>query len=300
MTKLIIALVLSFILFLALLLKFKSNTKFKFVDVIINFLIKTSYIYLIFIILIMLALKIWYFNNLELYYINKEIKYLSLKYNTDISKEVKARLNHLWFKKELIDKVNNDLFFNSIYVLSSEATMWTYNPFTNSLSLTEDLLQYNEKKIFNDIKDWKHDETIKHEMIHYFLRKSDFRDEVFLIQSKILKRDEKIIRKYFKNIKLEDLNNKEYRSYNFWAFSTLEVVLDCEAYNPKNYDLDKFFTEFPKYKSNDYFRIIREELLAIYFERTLPKAYQKEIWSDILVKQLHDKFFIELKTDIKQ
>ena len=295
MTILIIALV----LFLAFLLKFKSNTKIQLVDFLLNLLIKTSYVYIILIVLIISVLKIWYFNNLALYLTNNEIKYLSLKYNTNITKEVKNRLNFLGFKQKLVNKAQKDPFFNSIYVLSNEPTMGTYNASINTLLLTEDLLQYDEKNIFNNIKNGKYDETLRHEMIHYFLWNLDFRDEVFLIQSKILKRDEKMIRKYFNNNELKDLNDKIYRSYNFWAFSTLENVLSCPMYNSKNYDLDKFFIEFPKYKSNDSLRIIREELLTIYFQKTFPNSYKKEILNDSLVKQLHDKIFIELKIDIK-
>jgi len=296
MTILIIALV----LFLALLLKFKSNTKIQLVDFLLNLLIKTSYVYIILIVLIISVLKIWYFNNLALYLTNNEIKYLSLKYNTNITKEVKNRLNFLGFKQKLVNKAQKDPFFNSIYVLSNEPTMGTYNASINTLLLTEDLLQYDEKNIFNNIKNGKYDETLRHEMIHYFLWNLDFRDEVFLIQSKILKRDEKMIRKYFNNDELKDFNDKIYRSYNFWAFSTLENVLSCPMYNSKNYDLDKFFIEFPKYKSNDSLRIIREELLTIYFQKTFPNSYKKEILNDSLVKQLHDKFFIELKIDYKK
>jgi len=262
----------------------------KFLFIIIK---KTLWIYIIIIIIMLIFWKTWYLSNIIL-----STKYLSINYNINIKKDIEKRLNLIGFKDTLLKQESKDYTFTSFYVLWIDATMGTYNPMLNTLFITNTKDQYNWKVIKKEIENWKHDDTIAHEMIHYFLNQDKvFKDKVFKLQSEILKRDKKIILKNFHN------NNflpwtKEWKKTRFWPFSNAFAVLSTPNYNPNNYSIEYIIKNFDNYKNDKTLEIIREEFLTFYFTylfRYNPKLYKNTLIEDKLFYSLYKMFFKEIK-----
>jgi len=218
--------------------------------------------------LLIITIKTWYINNILYSIQEKEIKSLNMfQYNKKITKEVKKEAKQIGFKKELINKLNKDKFFSSYYTLSFQPTCWLYDVSLNTLLLTDDYKQYSKKQF--SIKDY--DETIKHELIHYFLSYPEFKEKVFKIQDKIFLegKSNKILNKYYWT-KFDNDNKKELLkrlySYSYSPMAILDIILWTPDYNPDNYSKDYVLKHFKEYKTNRKINVIREELITFYFQ----------------------------------
>lgn len=217
---------------------------------------KFSLVFFLVILFLWFSIKTWYINNILV-----AAKYLSFDYNQNITELIINRVEENYnFSDDLVNRLKKDKTFSAYYILSSEATLWTYNKWLNSLFITDDKDIYNKDKIKEKINLWKYDDTIKHELIHYFLTYDDIREKAYEYQSKVLQEDKTFLLQSYNN-EIKFWNPFYFISW-FSPLSKLWILVDTFEYNPSKLTYLEVINWFEKYQVDKNIDLLREESIT--------------------------------------